>query len=324
MAKAAATIDRPSAVKPTSAQTILQRSVPLTLECHHLGNHRKVDVTELVEKNGGQMELDEAQFTSARKLIDSKELAPCMRVISLAKSYLRRKAISTHRVFGERTYLVPLESVEAVDAQLTAYAEELRAEAAALSLRYQAAVERQRAAQGPLFRERDYVTPEQVVQAFAVDWSYVSFAAPDRLESVSSALAQAAHRKHTQRLTAAFDEVVVGLRASALEVVRGLEERLRPEARADGRRRTIRDTALRDLEEFIADLPARNLGDDGKLTAVMERVRAAAKGKDVEALRDDAAMRAALHAATVAAAKELEGLVEAAPRRAISFGPLGA
>mgnify|MGYP001617277690 CR=1 FL=1 len=309
------------AARERQAATILARCVCLTLECHFLGNNRKIDTADLVEVSGGHLAMDEQQFHTTKKLIDTKELNPAMRVLGRAKDYLRTVAIATHRVFGERSYLVPVKLVVDVDARLKEFEIELRDEVQQLADRYEGAVERQRAALGPMFKAGDYVSRSRVVEAFSIDWNYVSFAAPDRLETIDRAIASAAAAKHERKLASAFDEVVLGLRSHALEVMQELAARLAP---GDGKARAVRGTALRDLTDFADLLPKRNVGDDWKLAEVVARVKKLASGVDIETLRSEPAVRARIQAAAAAAAKELEGLVTTASARAISFGPLRA
>lgn len=312
--------------RQVQAATILEKSVVLTLSCHYFGNTRVVDVAALVDRQERPEALDAvedgkaldlSQFRATKRLMDSRELRPVMRVLGETKRYLQRTAIPGHRVFGERSYLVPLALVETVDDELRQFERRLRAEADALALRYDAAVARQRIALGPQFREADYIGAAGVAAAFGLDWAYVSFAAPDRLETVSHVLARAAQRKHQQRLAQAYDEVLLGLRASALDVLRELADRLAPGD--DGKARTLRSTALRDLQDFMATLPARDLTGDVELQRALADVSARAQGLDVQTLRDSAAAREALQAAARQAGDVLAELVQTG-RRAISLG----
>lgn len=297
------------------AAKILARSVCLTLERHYLGNRRKVDVDDLVAESGGTFELDERMFGATKALIDAKELTPVRRVQNQARAFLKSVALPAHHVFGEGSYLVPNALAERVNDRLNALQADLRTEAVKLGARYLAAVERQRAALGPLFKITDYATPEQVVAAFSIDWSFVSFEAPENLETISHALAETAHAKHQARLAAAFDDVLAGLRATALEIVTDLVDRLTPDA--DGRPRVIRSSALDALREFADLLPLRNLADDVDLAAAVRMVVDRAHGLDVQALRDSDGVRDGLRTAATQAQAALAALVSAGPRRAI-------
>ncbi len=113
-----------------------------------------------------------------------------------------------------------------------------------------------------------------------------------------------------------------GLRETALEVVVELEQRLSGDA--DGQPKLLRGTALRDLRDFQAELPALNLAGDDQLTAVMARIAARTKGLSVESLRDSDQVRHATLVAVAEAKAALSKLVQDAPRRAMGFGGLNA
>lgn len=308
------------------AATILKRSVCVTLSLHWLGNDRKVDVDEFVTDAGVKDKDDSkvkdlSQFSVTKKLIDRHALRPVRRPMGQAKSFMRSIAIAANEVFGDRSYLVPVGLVEYVDGKLTEYANETKSEAALLAQRYGAEVAQAKTRLGKQFNAKDYATPDYVASAFSIDWSYVSFAAPENLETVSHVLAAEANRKHQEKLAQAFDEWVLGMRQSALDILSDLDERLKPGS--DGKRKSLRDTALRDLERFIELLPQRNVVEDDELAAVMAKVAARSQGMDVEQLKDSVTARKALRSAVLEAKKTLSGLVEKAARRAITFGSLG-
>lgn len=298
------------------AQQILARCVCLVLERHYLGNNRKVDVDDLVEKSGGTFTLDERMFSATKALIDSKYLAPARSVQNRARAMLRSVALPAYKTFGDSAYLVPLPIVRKVNDDLNTMAAELRAESVKLaSTVYEKAIEEQREKLGPMFKIGDYLRPEQVADAFRIDWRFVSFAAPENLESVDHALAEAADQKYHDQLANAFDEVLMGLRASALEIVSDLVERLTPDEH--GRPRIMRSSALDALRQFAELLPTRNVGGDNQLAKAIANLTKRAEGVDVQQLRDSTQVRAGLHAAATAAQQALAALVQQGPRRGI-------
>lgn len=341
--------------KTAHAQTILQKAVVLTLTFTILGNHRKVDVNRLVDEaldvNGDGPEpdagkaadavagaenlvlalhglaerktLDEKAFGAQKKLIDQKELTPLHRVCGRAKSYLRSRAMPAHRVFGERSYLVPLALVQEVDKTLGEFEAELRAEAEGLRVRYAAAIEKQRAALGHLFREQDYVTPEQAAAAWSMDWNYVSFAAPERLETVDRALFEATQKKYEGRMAQAYEEVRLVLRETLLQLTTEIARKLEPGD--DGKPKVFRNTVLDGLADFLGHFNLRDVTDDRQLAGVVKQLRKLTKGLDAERLRDMADVRAQVLGGLKAATEQLDGLVVTG-RRAIRLdgGPLAA
>lgn len=307
------------------AHTILERSVCLTLACRYLGNDRKVDLKDLVAAatdgdSATPLHVSEHAFGARKKLIDPKELRPVLRVQGQAKHVLRAEAISAHRIFGERTYLVPIGRLAAVDAQLTELAAKVHLEAELLAQRYAEAKERQRALLGRLFKDGDYLTEQQVRDGFGLTWDYVSFGAPDRLETVDRVLYERTRDRYEQRMSAAYDEVVAELRGSALQVVTDLARRLQDGP--DGKPQTIRGMVLRDLQAYVDRLPQRNITGDTELTDALYKVGRLAAGLQVADLRDSANLRRQVREAAEVAKLALEGLVAAAPTRAVAFGDI--
>ena len=80
-------------VRDQQVLTILQRSVCLTLDCHYLGNNRKVDLDEFVnvaapdrEEPDAGTAIDESAFSVTMRLIDPAILRPVLRVLGRVKS----------------------------------------------------------------------------------------------------------------------------------------------------------------------------------------------------------------------------------------------
>lgn len=307
--------------KSHDAQTILERAVCLTLERHYLGNHRKVTLERVVEESGGKMTVDEKQFHATMRLVDAKELHAPMRIIGRTRDYLRSTAIPAYKVFGDRTYLVPLRLVEQVDKRLTELRGDLQAEGFLLSQRYAAAVERQKAAVGKLFDPSKYPDPKQIASAFDIDWNYVSFSAPEKLETVDHALFASAQKKYERRMGEAYDEVKLVLRETLRQLVGDIALKLTPGP--DGKPRVFRNTVLEGLTEFLGTFDLRNIADDADLQKVVGRLRRMTRGVDPERLREMDDVRAGVAAGMAAATAELDKLV-ATGRRAISFEPLSA
>lgn len=254
----------------------------------------------------------------AKKLIDPRRLRAINSLFYAAKNYMAGVATRSHRVFGPGTYLVPSALVDEVDARLTQFQVDIASAAELVAQEWPESVERSRVSLGKLFHAGDYLTAEQVRRRFSLDWTYPSFESAN-LEEISPALARREQQKHHDRLSSAFDEIVLDLRASALKVMRELADRLAPGA--DGKPKSLFGTALDDLKSYVALLPKRNIGGDDELDAVIAHTAAYVEGVDVATLRNAPAVRRQLQQLAEQAASQLEGLV-VTTRRAISFdGP---
>jgi hypothetical protein len=312
--------------KATATATILKKSVCLSLTCSYLGNSRKVDLNAIdlkkhADVEGGEdLASEKDELRLSKQLLDRRDLKKCASVIAAAKHYLRSIATQTHRVFGSGTYLVKKTEVLAAVARLKEFKADLAIAVDDLVAQYPKMVEKRKAELGPLFHAGDYLTAEEVRSEYSLKWSFVSFAAPEQLEEVDQALYEAIKEQKSEELSGAFDEVVLQLRAAALTVVSELAERLAPGD--DGKPKAIRGTALRDIQEFAALLPKRNLADDDALTAAIAKVSAYAEGLDPEVLRKAPAVREQLQKHAAEAAAQIAGLVETARKRSITFGKI--
>ena len=309
-------------VKTNETMTILQRCVCLTLSCSYLGNNRKVKLDALKDAMDGQRDLYDKAFHATMKLVDNKALRGPNGVIGRAKAYVRSRAVQSHRIFGEGSVLVPTGLVTSVDARLQEFATELDVEARLVAQRYAGEMAQQAARLGKLFNARLYLTPDQVAGEWALDWSYVSFAAPERLETVDRAIYEASREKWDAKMGEAYHEVRLALREGARQFAREFVRRLSPGD--DGKPKIVKATGLlENLRDFLETFDLRNITDDAELAGVVARLRAVTHGLDPADLNDTGGLREQVLGSMAAAAQALDGLV-ATGRRAISFGPLRA
>lgn len=309
--------------RPTQSAQILQRAVCLVLHRHWLGNSRSVDTAQVVAGAEGKAEKVEGKaVTSTKRLIDTAALRPCLRILEDTVDGLRKRAIAAHNVFGNGTYLIPLAMVQEADEYLRGQQTRLAVEVELLVQNYEAEIEKQRAKLEPLglFDREQYPSLLEVRQAFSIDWSYVSFATPERLETVDTALFEAANRKYDAKMAEAYEEVRLVLRETLRQFVGELVGKLEP--KGDGKQRRYHGTMLRDLTEFLSTFSMRNITDDGELASIVARLRRLTNGLDAEQLRDFDNLRESVRGELSGVGDELDKLVVTSRRR-ISVGSLG-
>lgn len=320
-------LERAVPARNRQVESILQRAVCVTLSCHWLGNDRKVSVKKVVEAAGGKIDaangdqkFDDKQLHATMKLVDQKVVRAVAAKVHAAKGYMRQMAIQTPRVFGERSYLLPVEFVSRVHAHLTELKDEIRAANYILAEQYASAKEEQRRKLGPLFDAKKYPDDRAVANAFSIDWTFVSFGAPERLETVDKALFEATQHKFERRMGQAYEEVKLVLRETLRQVTGEIVKKLTPGA--DGKPKVFRDTVLEDLTEFLSTFRVRNIADDADLARVVQRLQRLTRGVDPERLRNMDTVRTDIYRGVAAATAELDTLVATASRRAISFDAL--
>ncbi len=303
---------------------ILERSVCIVLHCGYLGNHRRLRLDSVdMQKDGATLLKEKDELGATKRLFSSKDLQAPSKAISSVKDRLRAMSVAGgDRMFGDGAYLIPLLFVKEARDVIADGQQLLDQSVTTLIDRLPALVDERRQKLGPLFVASEYPTADDVRAAYKIGYNFVSFGAPDRLAEVDEALAAAAQQEWNNRLSTAYEDVVLGLRESAASVLRELAERLG--AGDDGKPKAIRGTALRDVNELLERLPILNsIGEDDELAGKLSKIGVYLKGLDPEVLRKAPAIREQLQTMADETAKELDKLV-ATGKRAISFGPLAA
>ena len=307
--------------KTVNAATILERSVCLVLRCQQFGNTKATrGVSLAVSQDGGLVEVkaNKREWRASKRLLDSKTLRPANSVIENAKAYMRTASTSMHDVFGPGTYLVPIGMFSDVEERLGDLVDVLRSTVDTLADGYEGYIELRKQSLGELFDSKDYPSAPDLRAAFSIDWSYVSFSAPEKLIDVDRAAYEVAQQKHAGRLSTAYDEVVLGLRTAALDVMRDLTKRLAPQE--DGKMRALRSTALNELRVFSDNLLKMNITDDAELASAMATIQSLTEGVSVQSVNSSQELRTSLRDAASACTGVLSGLVESVTTcRGISF-----
>lgn len=294
--------------KTQQAITILQRSFCLYLQLGWLGKWRKVDAKSLqMEKDGEKLESEKKALTVTKRLVDSSYTRKVESIISGAKSDMRRFSINSARVFGPGTFIVPNEKVQEVEDMLNTRLAQMNAAKVELAAQWAEVIEDSKTRLGKLFNAAEFPTADDVLADYDIEWSYVSFSAPDRLETVDSAIFEASKQKYQKRLSAAYEEVLTQVRTMALTTMQELASRLKPGD--DGKPKVLRETALRDLQSLVEQLPFLNLTDDSAVAAIVAKVGGMASGLSVDVLRDNKMIRSMLQNAAEEAVARLDELI---------------
>lgn len=298
---------------------ILNRTVCLILHCGYLGNHRKIELGGVdMEKDGAKLVVEKGELGARKRLFASKDLLPCHHAIAAVKNKLRAMSLDGGtRMFGSGAYMIPYMSVVEAEQAIRDGQAQLATTVDTLVTLLPQLIANRAIQLGPLFNLADYPTADDVRAAYKIDYNFVSFGAPERLEEVDKAVAERARADWNGKLHDAYEDAVAGLRGGALLVMQELAERLKPGA--DGKPKAIRETALRDVEELLGRFPVMNsVGQDEALAGILARVASRTQGLDPEALRKAPVVRAMLLETAQEAAAALGELVSSG-RRAMSL-----
>ena len=130
---------------------------------------------------------------------------------------------------------------------------------------------------------------------------------PEQLREISARIFQVERDKAAQAMSEACAEVQQVMRASLLELVSHLRDRL--EDQPDGKPQRLRESRVQKLRDFLATFDLRNVVDDQELKEQVERARSLVEGVSTEALRNMPQVRARVREGMAGVAAQMDRLV---------------
>ena len=141
-----------------------------------------------------------------------------------------------------------------------------------------------------LYNPTDYPPVDEVRSHFTFSWQYVSYGVPEQLREISAHFFQEEREKAVVAMSEACTEIQQVMRASLLELVNHLRERLADQP--DGKPQRLRESTVQKLRDFLGTFDLRNVVDDQELKEQVEKARALLEGVSTDALRNMPLVRA--------------------------------
>jgi hypothetical protein len=141
-----------------------------------------------------------------------------------------------------------------------------------------------------LYNPADYPPVDEVRSHFTFGWQYVSYGVPEQLQEISAQFFQEEREKAVVAMSEACSEIQQVMRASLLELVSHLRDRLGDQP--DGKPQRLRESTLQKLRDFLGTFDLRNVVDDQELKEQVEKARALLEGVSTDALRNMPLVRA--------------------------------
>jgi hypothetical protein len=257
-----------------------------------IGNTRKVRVTDaMVEEATGPLPetmRDEERtairaearkrLAATKKLVVCPELDEAKAAIANGKARILRTYCNPSFI-DEGFYLVRLDRVGAMEAEITRVNEQIRAAVNRFADVLPREIERSRAALGAAFSPADYPNPDTLRAHPGLVYNIVHFDVP---EGLPPELREAEEKKLREAFERARQQIIAALRTEFAGLVEHLRERLEPGP--GGQPKKFQRSTVDNLKLFIKAFGNRDAFGDTKLRALVEQARAI-----IEPLGDDAA-----------------------------------
>jgi hypothetical protein len=290
---ATAVLDAPSygSMDQTSVMdvsSLADKTVFLKLRFGSFGNSRKVDLEifkGLIASTSGTSEVpstsqpDGDLLKLTKTLLDSEELDAVRKFVGKVRSYLEKRCLP----YDTGIHLLPCGLIEDVQTHLTTNRDEWQNLVNKFLAAYPSLCAKAAQQLGSLYNPADYPSVEAVSKKFTFDWQYISFGVPGQLKGISKALFDAEKEKQANVLKQATDDITALMRQTLLEMTQHLMERLTPGE--DGKPKIFRDSAVKNVQEFLNNFDLRNVTDDKALADQVTKLKALISGTDAESLR---------------------------------------
>ena len=157
-----------------------------------------------------------------------------------------------------------------------------------------------------LYNPADYPPVDEVRSHFSFGWQYVSYGVPEQLPEISAQFFQEEREKAVVAMSEACTEIQQVMRASLLELVSHLRDRLGDQP--DGKPQRLRESTLQKLRDFLGTFDLRNVVDDQELKEQVQKARALLEGVSTDALRNMPLIRACVREGMAELATQMDAL----------------
>jgi hypothetical protein len=232
------------------------------------------------------VDADKALIRVSKTLLDSPELQAIRALDGDVRHFLYDMCLP----FEVGIHLLPLGLVETVDEKLREFSEKRSVLVEVFLAAYPRLCQEAAGRLRTLHNPTDYPPVDKVRSHFTFSWQYVSYGVPEQLREISAQFFQEEREKAEVAMSEACSEIQQVMRASLLELVSHLRDRLGDQP--DGKPQRLRESTLEKLRGFLATFDLRNVVDDQELKEQVDKARALLEGVNTDALRNMPLIRA--------------------------------
>jgi hypothetical protein len=291
----------------SSDNELAKQTVFIKLHLGLLGNSRKVSSSQVA------VDADKALIRVSKTLLDSPELQAIRTLDGDIRHFLYDMCLP----FEVGIHLLPLGLVETVDERLHEFKDKRSELVESFLGAYPRLCQEAAGRLRTLYNPADYPPVDEVRSHFTFAWQYVSYGVPEQLREISAQFFQEEREKAVVAMSEACSEIQQVMRASLLELVSHLRDRLGDQP--DGKPQRLRESTLEKLRGFLATFDLRNVVDDQELKEQVDKARALLEGVSTDALRNMPLVRTWVRDGMAQVAAQMDVLVSDRVSRKFRF-----
>ncbi len=263
-----------------------------------------------------QVKTDLTKVGASKKIMDAPEIDAINKLDGRIKKFLHSRALPS--IFEEGVWLIPLSSVPEIDVILTNYV-------ASRETLVQAAYEAlgrikddDREALGDLYDESNYLIGEEFLEAFSMEFRYVSYGVSEKLAGISSEVYHRELSKTQEKFSNARDEIGAFLAEAMSELINHAVEKLTPDPET-GKAKMMAKGRFEAMTEFLDTFGTRNIGNYTELAELVKRAKDVMSGVNREDMAKNEGLRDAILAGFTEVKTQLDGMIVDRPSRVMRF-----
>lgn len=265
----------------------------------------------------GETELsktDKTKISASKKLFDFPELRRVASFDAEVDSFLNRHCVPFP--LRRSMHLVPAPSFNEVEAFLMDHLSRMPAFIEQAANAYDRAVNDAKAFLGPLFHQSDYLSKEAFARCFTFRWTYWQMGVSDLLKEANKDVAAREAEKIEADIRDASEAAQQMLRQAMADLVSGMVDRLTPDSET-GRKKTFKDSSIKNVQEFLDEFSKRNLTEDDALETLVNQAKALVNGVAPATIRDNEGLRTSLQLGFAQIKEKLDTMIQVAPIRMV-------
>lgn len=299
---------------------LLNKSVIVSFKTGRFGNSRKVqknqvNISAYDNEDGQDKTINKDVLKVSKELLDSKELQAIGSFDAKTRGRLLNYCLPSYIEDGY--YFLPIALVETVNGILNEARTAREAMVEMFLAVYGEKKEDARLRLGPLYREKDYPSVEEVRKAFSWAVRYIYFSVPGSLREISASLFNEEKERQEKMWEEAASEVRTALRESLAGLVEHAIGKL--SYQANGKPQIFRDSMVKNMSEFLDLFDRRNLTNDQELAALAGQARQLMAGIDAAALRSNQNIREQVRAGFEEIKRTMDSMLIDRPVRQIDL-----
>lgn len=294
-----------------TAREMRQNMGAVKLSFSWLGTRRKLSDAQTTQA-ASTFEASADLVSASKKLIDTSHPAykAATAIKSQAAAYWRGMTLPYPQ---EGVRLIRQDDIEAFEAKMREFKDQLAAAAANLQLEYETIKTAAREKLGQLYNPADY--PPTLEGMFSITWEYPSVDPPRYLMNFNPELYAQEQSRVQQRFENAVAMAEEAFAEQLSEMVSHLIERLADNP--DGTQKVFRASAVENFKEFYENFRKMNVRSNPQLESLISQANNLVSGVSTQELRTDKSLRQDLSEQMTNLQTALNSVIVDAPRRRI-------